>query len=176
MAYKRLGEILVSAGELDENSLQRYLEIGKNQGKRLGEILVDEGVMTERQIIEVLKLQLGIDSVDLTKTNIPTALAELVPKNIARQYNIVPVKTEATTLYLATNDPLDFNAIEAARKSSGKCIIPLLATKTGLDRAIATLYGNESVNRAIDELESAMDASGGAGFHHGCLRRSRLSL
>ena len=160
MAYKRLGEILVSAGELDEESLQRYLEIGKQEGKRLGEVLVDEGVLTERQIIDVLKLQLGMDSIDLTKTSIPTALAELVPKNIARQYNIVPVKTEGSTLYLAMNDPLDFKAIEAARQSSGKRIIPMLATKAGLERAIATLYGNESVNRAIDDLQTAMAASG----------------
>ena len=160
MAYKRLGEILVSAGELDEESLQRYLEIGKQEGKRLGEVLVDEGVLTERQIIDVLKLQLGMDSIDLTKTSITTALAELVPKNIARQYNIVPVKTEGSTLYLAMNDPLDFKAIEAARQSSGKRIIPMLATKAGLERAIATLYGNESVNRAIDDLQTAMAASG----------------
>lgn len=160
MAYKRLGEILVSAGELDEESLQRYLEIGKQEGKRLGEVLVDEGVLTERQIIDVLKLQLGMDSIDLTKTSITTALAELVPKNIAKQYNIVPVKTEGSTLYLAMNDPLDFKAIEAARQSSGKRIIPMLATKAGLERAIATLYGNESVNRAIDDLQTAMAASG----------------
>ncbi len=160
MAYKRLGEILVSAGELDEESLQKYLAKGKQEGKRLGEVLISEGVLTERQIIEVLKLQLGMDSIDLTKASIPTALAELVPKNIAKQYNIVPVKTEGSTLFLAMNDPLDFKAIEAARKSSGKRIIPLLSTKVGLERAIATLYGNESVNRAIDELETAMDASG----------------
>ncbi len=171
MAYRRLGEILVSAGEIDEESLQKYLAIGKEQGKRLGEVLVDEGVLTERQIIDVLKLQLGIDSIDLTKTNIPTELTELVPKNIARQYNIVPVKIEGTTLYLATNDPLDFKAIEAARKSSGKRIIPLLATKSGLERAIATLYGNESVNRAIDELENAMDASGRAKLPSGSIER-----
>ncbi len=166
MAYKRLGEILVAAGELDEESLQKYLEQGKREGKRLGEVLVDDGVLTERQIIDVLKLQLGMDSIDLTKTTIPTSLASLVPKNIARQYNIVPVKLEGATLYLAMNDPLDFKALEAARKSSGKRIIPLLATKVGLERAIATLYGNESVNRAIDELESAMNASGQTAAQH----------
>ena len=159
MAYKRLGEILVAAGEIDEESLQKYLEQGKREGKRLGEVLVSNGILTERQIIDVLKLQLGMDSVELSKVSIPTALAQLVPKNIARQYNVVPVKREGATLYVATNDPLDFKALEAVRKSSGSRVIPLLATKSGIERAIATLYGNESVNRAIDELETAMAAN-----------------
>lgn len=159
MAYKRLGEILVAAGEIDEESLQKYLEQGKREGKRLGEMLVSNGILTERQIIDVLKLQLGMDSVELSKASIPTALAQLVPKNIARQYNVVPVKREGATLYVATNDPLDFKALEAVRKSSGSRCIPLLATKSGIERAIATLYGNESVNRAIDELETAMAAN-----------------
>ena len=163
MAYKRLGEILVSAGELDEESLQKYLAQGKKENKRLGEVLISEGVLTERQIIDVLKLQLGLDSIDLTKANLPTALASLVPKNIARTYNIVPVRQDGGTLYVATNDPLDFKALEEARKSSGKRIIPVLSTKMGIQRAMATLYGNESVSRAIDELEQAMSSSAMAG-------------
>ena len=160
MAYKRLGEILVSRGEIDEESLARYLEQGRREGKRLGEVLVAAGVLTERQVIEALKLQLGMDSVELMGLTIPTTLVGLVPKNIARQYNIVPVRTEGMDLYLAINDPLDFKAIEAARKSSGKRIIPLLSTKGGIEHAIAALYGSESVSRAIDELETALDASG----------------
>lgn len=156
MAYRQLGQILVSAGEIDEATLQAALEQGKREGKRLGEVLISNGTLTERQIIDCLKLQLGVDFIDLTKVKIPVSLAELVPKNIARTYNVVPVKTDGAVLYLAMTDPLNFKGIEAVRRSSKKRVIPMIATKTAMERAISTLYGNESVNKAIDDLEQSM--------------------
>ncbi len=159
MAYRQLGQILVSAGEIDEETLQAALAQGKKEGKRLGEVLVDNGTLTERQIIDCLKLQLGVDFVDLTKVKIPVALAELVPKNIARTYNVVPVKADSASLYLAMTDPLNFKGIEAARRSSKRRVIPMIAMKSAMERAIFTLYGNESVNKAIDDLEQSMRAS-----------------
>ncbi len=167
MAYRQLGQILVSAGEIDEETLQAALEQGKREGKRLGEVLKDNGTLTERQIIDCLKLQLGVDFVDLTKVKIPVDLAELVPKNIARTYNVVPVKLNGSTLFLAMVDPLNFKAIEAVRNSSKKRIIPMIATTTAMEMAIATLYGNESVNRAIDDLEHVIGSSAIVGLQAG---------
>ena len=71
MAYKRLGEILLSAGMITEAQLDKALKDGKAEGKRLGEVLIDKNVITERQLIDVLRLQLGVEFIDLTKTNIP---------------------------------------------------------------------------------------------------------
>ena len=159
MAYRQLGQILVSAGEIGEATLQAALAQGKREGKRLGEVLIDNGTLTERQIIDCLKLQLGVDFVDLTKVKIPVALAELVPKNIARTYNVVPVKADSASLYLAMTDPLNFKGIEAVRRSSKKRVIPMIAMKSAMERAISTLYGNESVNKAIDDLEQSMRAT-----------------
>ncbi|MCI5792530.1 MAG: Flp pilus assembly complex ATPase component TadA [Lachnospiraceae bacterium] len=167
MAYRQLGQILVSAGEIDEETLQAALEQGKREGKRLGEVLKDNGTLTERQIIDCLKLQLGVDFVDLTKVKIPVDLAELVPKNIARTYNVVPVKLNGSTLFLAMVDPLNFKAIEAVRNSSKKRIIPMIATTTAMEMAISTLYGNESVNRAIDDLEHVIGSSAIVGLQNG---------
>ena len=167
MAYRQLGQILVSAGEIDEETLQAALEQGKREGKRLGEVLKDNGTLTERQIIDCLKLQLGVDFVDLTKVKIPVDLAELVPKNIARTYNVVPVKLNSSTLFLAMVDPLNFKAIEAVRNSSKKRIIPMIATTTAMEMAISTLYGNESVNRAIDDLEHVIGSSAIVGLQTG---------
>lgn len=167
MAYRQLGQILISAGEIDEETLQAALEQGKREGKRLGEVLKDNGTLTERQIIDCLKLQLGVDFVDLTKVKIPVDLAELVPKNIARTYNVVPVKLNGSTLFLAMVDPLNFKAIEAVRNSSKKRIIPMIATTTAMEMAISTLYGNESVNRAIDDLEHVIGSSAIVGLQTG---------
>ena len=153
MAYKRLGDILVSAGMISEEILNNALTESRKQRKRIGEYLIDENIITESQLIDVLRLQLGIDYIDLTKTNIPTNLATIVPKHFAKQYSCVPVKEAGDALYLAMVDPLNFKAIEDIRSATKKRVIPMISTAAATNRAIVMLYGNEGVSKAIDEMQ-----------------------
>lgn len=153
MAYKRLGDLLVSVGLITENQLIEALKVSKSEGKRLGAVLIDTHVITEMQLIDVLKIQLGVEFVDLSKVEIPVALANLVPKNIARKYTVVPVRAVGSELYLAMVDPLNFVAIEEVKSVTKRRVIPMIATAFATERAIAALYGAEGVSRAIDELQ-----------------------
>ena len=156
MAYKRIGDILLDAGMLTQESLNDALEKAKNAKQRLGEYLIDKGIISESQLIDVLRLQLGIEFIDLTKANIPTNLATVVPKNLAKQYNVVPVKQQGDLLFLAMADPLNFRAIEEVKQASKKRVIPMIASSSAINRAIVMLYGNEGVSRAIDEMQKTI--------------------
>lgn len=158
MAYKRLGDILINAGAITEEQLEKALTIGKDEKKRLGEVLIDYSIITERQLIDVLKLQLGVEFIDLTKVDIPVDLAQVLPKNLARKYTVVPVRLSGDTLFIAMNDPLNFLAIEEVKSATRKRVIPMIATREATERAINTLYGNENVTRAIDEMKKTMAA------------------
>lgn len=60
-AVKKLGEILIEMGELNEDQLEKAL---KNQDKPLGEILVNEGIVQEEKVEKALQKQksLGIST------------------------------------------------------------------------------------------------------------------
>ena len=153
MAHMRLGELLIASGVIDEETLQRGIELQKGTKDRLGKVLIDNGIITENQLIEALQMQLGVEFVDLTKVNIPTEMAQLLPKSIARQYNIVPLRTVRDELYLAMNDPLNFYAIEEAKKATKYKIHPVVATSAGISHAIQVLYSNEGAAKAIEEMK-----------------------
>ncbi len=160
---RRLGELLTAAGVLTEEELQRGIELQKGSNKRLGTVLLENGFITESELIEALQMQLGIEYVDLTKVSIPTELAEAVPKNIARQYQVVPVRVYRDELYLAMADPLNFFAIEEVRKVVHRRVVPMVAMGTAVDHAIQVLYGNEGAARAIEEMRrdtAAADLTG----------------
>lgn len=70
MAYKRLGDLLVSVGLISEADLKRALELQKTSKNRLGRVLIEHGFISEKQLIEALELQLGVEFVDLSKTAI----------------------------------------------------------------------------------------------------------
>lgn len=153
MAYKRLGDLLIAAGTITPEELDMGLQRQKETKERLGAALISAGIITEAELIEALRLQLGIEYIDLSKTTIPISLAQVVPKNIAKQFQVVPVRMERDELYLAMSDPMNFYAIEEVKKAVRKKIVPMIATTEGVEHAILVLYGNEGTARAIEAMK-----------------------
>jgi len=160
--YLRLGDLLVSAGLITEEQLQEGLALQKGSGKRLGTVLQENGIITESELIEALQMQLGIEFIDLSKVNIPTELVQMVPKNIAKQYQVVPVRASRDKIYLAMSDPLNFYAREEVRKVSRREVVPMVAMSGAVERAIMVLYGNEGAAKAIEEMKREAAISGEA--------------
>lgn len=149
----RLGDVLVSAGLITSTQLEQALARQRETKERLGEALINSGVITEAQVIQALEMQLGIEFVDLSRLTIPTELARLLPRNLARRHHIVPIKLENDTLTLAMSDPLNYIALEDAKTTTRKRVIPVIATAAAIDRATMTLYGSEGAARAIEEMK-----------------------
>ncbi|MCR5295515.1 MAG: GspE/PulE family protein [Lachnospiraceae bacterium] len=153
MAYLRLGELLLAAKAITEEDLQRGLELQRGSRERLGTVLIKNGIITEEDLINALTMQLGIKYIDLTKESIPADMAQVLPKNIARQYQVVPVRVVKDELYLAMSDPMNFYAIEEVRKAVKRKVVPMVATATAVEHAIQVLYGNEGAAKAIEEMK-----------------------
>ena len=158
--YLRLGDLLINAGLITNEQLEEGLRLQKGTGKRLGTVLQESGFISESELIEALQMQLGIEFVDLAKVNIPTELVQLVPKSIAKQYQVVPVRMARDELHIAMADPLNFYAIEEVRKASRKKVVPMVAMTSAVERAIQVLYGNEGAAKAIEEMRREAAAGG----------------
>ena len=162
MKNKRLGEMLVDAGELTNEQVNKALALQKGTGKRLGTVLIENGFITESQLIETLRMQLGIEFVDLNKVQIDPSMAQVVPRNIARAYRVVPVKMENNQLYLAMEDPLNFRALEVVREATRKRVVPMIAYSNAISRALSVLYENEGAAMAIKEMSEERGLTIGA--------------
>lgn len=159
MAYKRLGDMLLESGYITTSQLETALGQQKGSGKRLGEVLIDSGYITEKELIDVLCMQLGIDFVDLSNVILPTELTNVIPKSLAKKYNMVPVKVTPDDVYLAMSDPMNLIAQEEARAAARRRIIPMVSTKIAIERAVMQLYGNEGAARAIEDMRNEATAS-----------------
>ena len=112
-------------------------------------------------MVDALRLQLGIDYIDLTKTDIKPEMSQYIPKALACENRMVPVSVSKDMLFLAMADPTNFMAIEQAKMVSKKNIVPMIAAGNAVDHAISTLYGNEG-----DPARQL--------HHRACLHRERL--
>ena len=157
MKSKRLGDILISEGLLTQEQLGEALAQQKQTHERLGAVLIEYGYITEKELIDALRNQLGIDFIDLTKTTIDPSMSRYIPKALAQEYEIVPIQVVRDNLFIAMSDPLNFMAIERARNTSRKNIVPMIASSAAVKHAINILY--ENVNAA--EAMAAMRAEAG---------------
>ena len=153
MAHPRLGDLLESNGVITHEQLQHALEQQKVTKKRLGEELIDEGIITEQQFIDTLRIQLGIDFIDLSVTTPDPQLAAILPRNLTKKYDVTPVRLHGDTLYLARADPLNFMAQEEVKAATRRRVVPMIATKDAILHANASLYGNEGASRAIEDMK-----------------------
>jgi len=149
----RLGDLLISAGLITQEQLEKAITLQKENKKRLGAELVDLGYITEKQLIDALQLQLGVEFVDLSNVVISPEMAKVLPKTLAKKYSVVPVRVARDTLFLAMSDPLNFIAMENVKKATKKKVIPMIAMESAVERSIAMLYGSEGAARAIEEMK-----------------------
>ena len=91
MRTKRLGDMLVEMNLLSEEQLQDALKVQRAEKERLGTTLVTHGYITESQMVDALRMQLGIDYIDLTKTDISPEMSQYIPKTLAKKEKIIQV-------------------------------------------------------------------------------------
>ena len=159
MVYKRLGEILLANEAITEGQLRDALEYQrKHPGQKLGEILIEHTGISRRQVYKALERQLGVESIELTGMIIPKDIAQLVPRSLATKHHVVPIQVNGDNLSLAMSDPLNFVATDAVAMATKKKIIPLLAAEEEVTRAIADLYGSETAEQALSELQDSEES------------------
>ncbi len=146
---KRLGELLIDAGLIDETTLNTALSMQKGSGLKLGEVLIAESFLTEQQILEAVQKQLGIPSIDLSKVSIRQDIINILPVNLVRKYNVLPVDLVNGQLMVAMSDPLNYYALEDIRAVSGYLTRTSIALKDDIVENIDRYYGRSQAVEAV---------------------------
>ncbi|MGE7928415.1 GspE/PulE family protein [Lysinibacillus xylanilyticus] len=149
---KRLGDLLVESGVITNEQLEFALT-NKTKDEKLGDFLIKENILTEQQLIEVLEFQLGIPHIHLNQYSISPDLLQLVPAELAKRTNIIPIRREKNKLFIAMADPMDYFAIEEVRMATGCQIETSIAAKDDLYRTLTKYYDlQESMEAALLDI------------------------
>ena len=138
---KPLGELLVERGLINRKQLEQALKAQKEEAGLIGEIIVSLGFAKEEEIAYALSLQYGFPYLPLHNYEIPKELLEIIPKQLATQYCLIPVDKIENTLTIAMANPLNPQAIDDIEYIS-KCEIQIFVTTSSDIRAsIEKFYG-----------------------------------
>ncbi len=160
MAQRKLGQILVDLGYINDDQLWDILENQKQSpGTVLGQVAARMGLVTQAQVTEALAEQWGMPVVNLEETNIQSNVLELVPQTMAEIYRIMPVSLKNNVLTVAMADPQNVAALDDLRNFLGHEIRGAVSSGPEVEAAIARYYADreESIEDVIEQMTSDED-------------------
>ncbi|MGD8228928.1 MAG: ATPase, T2SS/T4P/T4SS family [Desulfobacteraceae bacterium] len=150
MKRKKLGQILVEAGLVDEKALEKALEIQSVEKRKIGEILIEMGVADDVMIAKALSTQLTIPLVRLAETEIAEEIISLVPYELAQNHLVIPIKKTEKGLLVAMSNPLDLSLLDDLRFVTRMPIQTAIAPQKDLLEAKEKYYPPRDFKRGID--------------------------
>jgi type II secretory ATPase GspE/PulE/Tfp pilus assembly ATPase PilB-like protein/CheY-like chemotaxis protein len=137
----------------------------------LWEILVQRKLASDEQILGAIAARFRFPIADLSKSD--SRLSTTVPEQLARRFNVVPVRQTDSYLEVATANPFDIDAEKMLAFATGREVRMLLGspskirekldelyreTETAVARLLEGIGGDFEVEQLKDEEENAASA------------------
>jgi type IV pilus assembly protein PilB len=149
-----LGEMLVKAGKISREQLEKALELQKKGEAKLGQILLKMGaIQDEEELSEFIGRQLNIGALRLSDIELNPEVVKLIPADIARKFNVIAVSKLGRTLIVAISDPNNIYVLDAVKFITGCSIQPVISPEKAIQKAIDAYYQESS---GIDEILKGM--------------------
>ena len=152
----RLGELLVESQLVSSSRLDEALLQQAASGKRLGELLVELGAIDDFDLARVLASRLDLPIADLRKDTPEDDAIALIPESLARAHVAIPVRKTEIGLQMAMADPQDDAAVQILADAAGTSVIRMVAPPSDIRRAIDKSYrALAGVGRHVDAFLAA---------------------
>lgn len=150
---KKLGDILLSAEIISEEELEEALEHQEETGLKLGEALKDLGYIEGIELAAALSTQLNIPYVRLSDYNLSEELSDVIPEDVARSRNLIPIENLEDQVVIAVADPLDVASMDEIKMMVGKEVESVIAAREDIESSQEKIYGTaDEISGVIDDM------------------------
>lgn len=150
LSQKRLGEIFVEKGLINEITLERTLVSSRRKKTKLGVHLEDIGLITDYELADALSSQYGYRVVrDFAKYRYAKELLALIPRDTAISNHLFPLKIESGRFAIAVADLTDIKAAEQIATDNNLKLVPFIATIKDIKAAQDRHYPQEKTDSII---------------------------
>ncbi len=159
MRNVRIGDYLVEQGLITQEQLEKVLAAQKesNGTKRFGTVVVELGFMTETNLAKALAGKERVRYVDLDNIDIDVEAVQKVPEALAKKHTVIAINIQGKRLTVATDDPTNFFILEDIKASTGMDTVPVLATRSAINKAIGKCYSMQNVDSVLEGVQQFND-------------------
>ncbi|MBW2733171.1 MAG: hypothetical protein JRH20_12330 [Deltaproteobacteria bacterium] len=150
---ERLGEILMKAGLLKQEGLDRALNEQERWGGPLGRYLVQMELVTEETLVRALSAQFKLPAVALDPPKLALPIAKRIPREVCERNRLVCFRFDESTnsVDVAMADPASLDAVDDVRVATRCNVRPFFAAPSAIDASIRhVFYGDAHQGGTID--------------------------
>ncbi|HEV7924354.1 MAG TPA: ATPase, T2SS/T4P/T4SS family [Verrucomicrobiae bacterium] len=161
---ERIADALVEDGLLSGTQVEELMEKQKKEGTRFIKLVVEKAYVSENDLVVSMGRVLNTPPVNVARMGIATEVAELVPRDMANNYKVLPVSRLGNRLYLAMADPLNVLAVDDVKRTTKLEVSPLIASEKAIVEKLANLDSARSatmediIQDAAKQAEEEADA------------------
>ena len=165
----RIGDLLVSKGEITQDQLMEALAEQKKSGLKLGRILIDKRFIDEDRFLQFLSAQFGVPFIDLREYNVDPDLVSRLPETYARRYRALVLDEQKGELIVGMVDPMDIFAYDELSRQLGQPVSLAVVRESELLATLDLAYRRtgdivSSARELEDELSTEQFALSGFDF------------
>ncbi len=158
---RSLGDIFIEEGYVTPDELLQILSVREDTTESIGDLLVRMRKISEKQKLKCVGLQMGVPFIDLTRTEIDTDCARIVPHATAVRLLALPIERTDCAASVAMVNPLDLSALDELQAVTGLDIDPMLATEEDVRDAIFRAFGAyDDLGEIVGEAVRGVDTEG----------------
>ena len=134
---QRLKKFLLDSELISEKDFDKALKLSLSANKKIGDVLVSQGLLDQEKLTKFQAYLSGIPFVNIESEQIAPEVLNIIPEQIARSHNIIAFRKKENTLEVAMVDPEDLITIEFIKKTDPLLkILPRLTTPQGIKNAL----------------------------------------
>lgn len=171
---QQLEKFLLDLNLISKEKLSEKEKKAAKNNVSLDKVLIDDGLISKEELGKINAYIMGIPFVDLKESEIDPKILQIIPEQIARQYNAVSFDKQGSKLRVAMLDPNDLQFIDFVGKKTGLEVVPCLTDEEGIRKALllfqkslkaefGDLVGNAEVGDDGERLVIKNEGEEGAG-------------
>jgi type IV pilus assembly protein PilB len=148
-----IGDVIVELGFARRETVERAVKLARNQGVPTGRMMLEMGSLRHDQLARALAERFGVDFVDLSVFEIDMGACNLIPVDVAKRYQAVPVGfLPDRSVLLAMVDPSNVLTLDEISMITGRKLRPAAAAAEDVAALLARLNRlEEDVAEFVDD-------------------------
>lgn len=157
--YRRsgAGSLLVRDTTAMSSDVKRAQTAQKQQGGRLGKHLAQHGLIDESELANFLSNQYRVPAVNLADYEIDDNCLGLIPLDVIRKHQAIPLSRVGNTLIVAMVDPSNIFAIDDLKFITGFNIDVVVTTENSFMMALDKYYAPDQEEEVEEDAGVSID-------------------
>jgi type IV pilus assembly protein PilB len=155
-------QVLLESKQITKEQLDEAISLQKKTKSSLKKILLEKKLIDEEALLSLLSQKLSIPFLHINRYKLNKEIIKIIPEEIARRYNIIPISQMGNSITVALSDPLDIFLIDDLRILTGCDIDIVLSPQQEIEKALDTYYKKDlSQIESFLEKETATELTSG---------------